>query len=77
MAAISGSRRGIAFDKAPLRDSHFTLRRNGDGGLDVICLKCFLTAGSSFREADIETIERRHQCDASLMVDMMHHCSTC
>ena len=77
VGAIRGSRRRIKFDAATGRDSHFTLRRTGDGRFDVICMKCFLTAGSSFREADIETIERRHQCDPSLMVDVMHHCSTC
>jgi len=75
--AFHGSRKRIEFDMTPLLVPEFTLRRNTDGSIEVICLRCLLTAGNSFRETDIEAIQKRHQCDPSLMVDVMHHCSTC
>jgi len=41
----------------------FAIRRNSDGSLDAICLKCFVTAGTTKSELELTTVEQAHQCD--------------
>jgi hypothetical protein len=55
-------------------NAEFSIRRNPDGSLDAICLKCFLTAGTTFRESELPAIEDGHQCDASLVIDTTLPC---
>ena len=57
--------------------AEFSIRRNPDGSLDAICLKCFLTAGTTFRESELLSIEKGHRCDPSLLIDMDNHCWSC
>ena len=38
--AFHGSRKRIEFDMTPLLVPEFTLRRNTDGSIEVICLRC-------------------------------------
>jgi hypothetical protein len=53
------------------------IRENSDGSLDMICLRCFLTAGTARGVSDLYHVERAHQCDPSLLVDLTNHCATC
>jgi hypothetical protein len=55
----------------------FTLRRNADGSIDVVCLNCLATAGTSIHEEDLLLIEEAHQCEPSLLVDAINHCWNC
>ena len=48
--------------------SAFTTRQNPDGSLDVICLHCFLTAGTTKNKSELLAIERRHQCDPHVLL---------
>jgi hypothetical protein len=43
--------------------SRYPHRPNGDGTIDSICPRCFLTIGCSTWEADLEYMELRHVCD--------------
>ena len=43
--------------------STYTHRFNSDGTIDSICHTCFRTIGKVSHEADLEPIERGHQCD--------------
>jgi hypothetical protein len=40
----------------------FCYRQNPDGTWDSICLHCFMTAASTPREDELQTLERRHIC---------------
>ena len=55
----------------------FTLRRNADGSIDVVCLNCLDIAGTTFRESDLPVIEEAHECEPSLLVDTINHCWNC
>ena len=59
---------------APLQ---FTLRRNRDGSIDVVCLNCLAIAGTAFSERDLPLVEEAHQCEPSLLVDAINHCWNC
>jgi hypothetical protein len=48
--------------------SAFTTRQNPDGSFDLICLHCFLTAGTTKNKSELLAIERRHQCDPFLLL---------
>jgi hypothetical protein len=61
----------------PSSRPEFTIRENPDGSLDVICLRCFLTAGTASAVLDLYHVERAHQCDPSLLIDLTNHCATC
>ena len=74
---VSGSRKKNEADVIPFAVPQFRLRSNANGSFDVICMKCFLTAGNGSQKADIETIQKRHECDPSLLVDLKYYCSTC
>jgi hypothetical protein len=48
--------------------SAFTTRQNPDGSFDLICLHCFLTAGTTKNKSELLAIERRHQCDPHVLL---------
>jgi len=60
---------------APLHD--FTLRRNANGSVDIVCLNCLANAGTAFCELDLSLIEEAHRCEPSLLVDAINHCWSC
>jgi len=41
----------------------YSHRFRPDGGIDSICHRCFLTVGTVAREADLESVERKHACN--------------
>jgi hypothetical protein len=40
----------------------FAYRRNLDGSVDSICLRCYLTAATARNDADLHERETAHQC---------------
>jgi hypothetical protein len=51
----------------PSSHPEFAVRENPDGSLDVICLKCYLTAGTTMIESSLPEIEQTHECDSALL----------
>jgi len=45
----------------------FPHRRNRDGSVDSICLKCLLTIASSRTEADLAKHDKYHVCNPSAL----------
>ena len=43
----------------------FPHRRNKDGSLDSICLKCFATIGSQRTEAELTELDEAHVCSST------------
>ena len=43
----------------------FPHRRNKDGSLDSICLKCFATVGSQMTEAELTELDEAHVCSST------------
>jgi hypothetical protein len=43
----------------------FPHRRNKDGSLDSICLKCFETVGSQRTEAELTELDEAHVCNST------------
>jgi hypothetical protein len=54
----------------------FEIRRNPDGSFDAICMRCYLTAGTTFDMSDLAEVEAAHHCDPSLLIDVAYHCWT-
>jgi hypothetical protein len=52
----------------PSVSAKFAIRHNRDGSLDAICLKCFVTAGTTMNQSGLTAIERTHECDPNLLV---------
>lgn len=46
--------------------SKFAHRKNADGTVDSICLKCFITVDHGDEEADLDVSEYIHMCDLEL-----------
>ncbi len=44
----------------------FTHRKNADGTLDSICLRCFITVDQGHEEEDLDIAEYIHVCDVEL-----------
>ena len=42
-----------------------TRRRNGDGTIDSICNRCFLTIARAYNPVDLTELEQRHVCQPS------------
>ena len=45
----------------------FPHRRNRDGSIDSICLKCLLTIASTRIEADLDLHDKNHVCMPSIL----------
>jgi hypothetical protein len=41
----------------------FAIRHNPDDSYDSICLRCFRTVGTSFRQSELAAFERNHICE--------------
>ena len=54
--------RGKNMGTSSIQPIRFTHRENGDGTVDSICGSCFLVVARAFEEADLERLERRHEC---------------
>ena len=48
------------------RQINFLYRRNEDGTIDSICPLCFLTVANVRSEAELDSREKRHECDPVL-----------
>lgn len=51
-------------DGWPLAAAEFQYRNNGDGTWDSICLRCFLTVGTSRSIEELVDMEKAHNCYA-------------
>ena len=63
-----------------IRPIRFTHRENADTTIESICGSCFLVVARAFEEADLERLERRHECQSferrkSIRID--HRIYTC
>jgi hypothetical protein len=45
----------------------FAHRENGDGTIDSICSRCFVTIANALNEADLKRAETRHICDPAVL----------
>lgn len=44
----------------------FIIRHNPDSSYDSICMRCFRTVGTSYRQSELAAWERNHTCDEDL-----------
>lgn len=51
----------------------FLHRLNDDGTIDSICRECFLTVATAFSTAELESEERKHHCEPSLLERYKKH----
>jgi hypothetical protein len=58
---------------SPVPSPKFTIRPNQDKTLDVICMKCFMTAGSTYQAIDPDAIMRAHVCNLATIIDFTNH----
>ena len=56
--------------------ARFPHRDNQDGSIDSICPRCFVTVGTSSREADLERIEASHVCDPAILTHYQEQSET-
>jgi hypothetical protein len=50
------------FDHSPESDGEFKHRKNKDGSIDSICLRCFQTAASTYDQSLLGSLESLHSC---------------
>jgi hypothetical protein len=51
----------------PSDKPRFARRHNEDGTIDLICLHCFLTVGSSSDVTELSKYEQSHACEVDLL----------
>jgi hypothetical protein len=47
------------------KQAKYPHRINGDGTIDSICARCFVTIGTSTWESELERMEAMHVCEAA------------
>lgn len=45
----------------------FARRENSDGTIDSICRRCYVTVRTSISASELESAEKAHVCDPSLL----------